>query len=388
MAVFVVPGGEPLTPRRHTRLIDVLEAGLAGERRVEVVDVDRRLAARAHEIPEAQISEARGLLRSGEVLLRKGRTADALVRLETAERQLSESLSFVSKRELARAQYLVGAADAILGRPDAATAAFVRLQVWRPDYVADTGLAPGKVLPLWQAAQDQVEKRPGGSIELTSSPPGALAYVDGSGVGTTPTTVERLVVGRHYVTLKLVGYRRTVTDVAVSARTQRAITASLQPSTGYGQVRELLDAIRPTLGRSRASPALTRLGELLDIEHALIVSLPEQPGDQYRALLYDTRSRERLASASVAAGEESDSERALGELVGSLYAGLVLTPPPPAEPRRPARRKTPLTRRWWLWAGVAAVATAVAVPLLWSAGGDSGPSCPAGSQCGQVVLDF
>lgn len=54
-----------------------------------------------------------------------------------------------------------------------------------------------------------------GNLQITSSPQGALAFVDGRHVGTTPCTARDLVAGYHEVTLVKEGYRTVVETVGV-----------------------------------------------------------------------------------------------------------------------------------------------------------------------------
>ncbi len=385
VAVFAVTE-ERMSARQRTSIIASVDQSLRRDRRLVVVDIDRELAARARQIPVENISEARGLLNSGEALLRKGRTQDALVRLETAAAHLERSLSFVSKDELARAQFLVGAAYAVTGDKAAARAAFTKLQIWRPRFVADTSLAPAQVLPIWEAAKAKIGKLAGGSIELATSPRGALTYVDGSLVGITPTTVEGLAVGRHYVTFKLAGYQRTVSELEVSSSRQHRLDVELDPSTGHGDLEVLVTAIRPTLGQPRATGELTTLGNSIGADHLLFIELPGPGRERYQAFLYDRKSRRRLAAASHKAGT-SEIDESLAALVSSIYAELIISPQPKPRPRQP-RTNRPFYNRWWFWTGVAALATAAALPLILSLDGAQSPSCPPGHTCGNVILEF
>src|SRR5690606_14236038 len=111
---FVLAGDAPGATR--AALLMAFEHALEREHRLDVVDQDRQLAHQAGLVPRDVIGEARGLLRAGERLLRDGKTGDALARLTAAEQQLQRVLAHTSKRELARAQFLVGAAHAVIGR--------------------------------------------------------------------------------------------------------------------------------------------------------------------------------------------------------------------------------------------------------------------------------
>ena len=81
VAVFVVGGGGALSSAHEATLLLTMEKALENDRRVTVIDRDRALAERAGKVPDDVISEARGLLESGEAMLRakKAGPADAYV---------------------------------------------------------------------------------------------------------------------------------------------------------------------------------------------------------------------------------------------------------------------------------------------------------------------
>lgn len=66
-----------------------------------------------------------------------------------------------------------------------------------------------------------------GSVELTSTPPGAEVYLDGEYRGTTPTTIPTVSAGSHIVEVRLVGYERWSTPVVVTKETATKLTAML-----------------------------------------------------------------------------------------------------------------------------------------------------------------
>jgi len=185
-----------------------MERALKRDRRLIVVDKDDRLAARAGRLPADVVAEARALVSSGEELLRRGQAEAALLKLQGASTQLARVLAWTQKQELARAQFLLGAAQVLTGDAKAAQATFVALLAWRPEMVADADIEPTKVLPVWEKARKQAARLAGGSIEIETAPAGALAYVDGKLIGFTPTVVEGLAVGVHYVTLRRDGHER------------------------------------------------------------------------------------------------------------------------------------------------------------------------------------
>lgn len=396
VAVLVLgQDGEPLPSATRATLQVSMERALEGNGRLEVVDQDTELARRAGDVPSDAVSEARGLVIAGATLLRRGQAAPALAKLQAASAQLAEVLAWVQKQELAGAQFLLGAAHAIGGDAKAAVAEFVALLAWRPDFVADPEIAPTEVLPLWEKAQKKVGKLAGGSIEISSSPEGAMAYVDGRFVGFTPTVVEALPVATHYVTVRMFGRVRVVEAVKVSEKKASELRVRLEVTPGADRLNDAITEIAGGIGQRQASASVQAafgdLAELLDVEHAVVLVAPDH-GDTYQAYVYAVEGGTRLAMAEMTLGER-DPEDAFAELARSLYHQISFEPPPPLPPRkklkRPAAAGKPFYKTWWFWSGVgAAVAAGVALPLI--LGGGSGPEvgCPTGESCGVVVLSF
>jgi tetratricopeptide (TPR) repeat protein len=390
VAVFVVPASGTMSPMRLATLQLTLEDTLERDHRLEVVDIEAALLDRAGQVPAEVVSEARGLLETGEALLLREQPDRALPRLQAAVAQLESLLAFTSKKELARAQFLLGAAHAMRDDRDPAIEAFVALLAWRPEFVADTRIAPGDVLPLFQQAQKRARRLPGGSIQIGSTPDGALAYVDGRFVGFTPTTAEGLPAGRHYVTFKMIGRGRTVQPVEVSSRKEVRVRGSLIDTPGWDELEALVEATAAGLGQVRGPEELAELGRLIGAEQIVVVTAPAAGADggRYQGFVYDVASRRELASASVAASPEV--ERLFAQLVRDLYTTIDLAPEPvTATVAADDGDAMPIYRRWWFWGGAAAaVAVAIAIPLLTGDDEPQGPRCPGGSVCGEVIWEF
>jgi hypothetical protein len=61
-----------------------------------------------------------------------------------------------------------------------------------------------------------------GSLSVTTSPPGAVVYIDGQVRGISPATIPGLAAGNHSVVLTLDGYQdfRTTTDIAAGTTSE------------------------------------------------------------------------------------------------------------------------------------------------------------------------
>ncbi|RMH45029.1 MAG: PEGA domain-containing protein [Deltaproteobacteria bacterium] len=382
VVVFVVADDLPGPSRATTQL--AVERALERNPRLVVEDKDIRLAQRSGAYDADAAQEARGLLATGEALLAKGRAADALVRLDAAAHGLEAALPFVPKRELARAQYLVGAAHAALGHADEARRTFVRLLTWRPRFALDPRVAPGHTVVLFDAARRAVASLPRGRVRVRANIAYAQAYVDGVFVGFTPTSKAGLPAGDHYVTVRAEGYVRQVAKVTVRPDRSAFARVELTRSPGRDAVDRAVAAIAPRLGAAALAEPLARLRERLDVDHAVFVAVD---GASYTAFVYDLASGSRLARAEARIGDDEDPQRAFLALADALYTeAFRVAAAPAAVPAAPAAgRRRPFYRRWWFWTGVGVAAAVAAAPFLLPER-RAAPSCPRDHVCGEVVF--
>lgn len=392
--VVTAADGVKLGAARKATVAVSMERALRRDRRLDVIDQDDRLAARAKAIPEDAVAEARALASTGEAMLRRDQAKAAVLKLQGATAQLAAVLAWTQKQDLARAQLYLGTAQAIAGDTKGALATFVALQIWRPDQLPDPDLAPATVLPLWEKAQAQVKKLAQGSLAIQTSPAGALAYVDGRMVGFTPTTVDGLVEGVHYVTLRRAGSVRRIEPVTISAKAPAQLSALLEPSAGAPDLADgialLDDGLGEPIARAQAQAGLATVGDMLGVEQVAVVEV--RPGEgTYRVYVYAVDGGARLGMTDVKVGDRDleDAFAAAGvELYKQVAAAKVVVKPKKCGPRGP--RGPSIFTRWWFWTGVGTVVAAgIAVPVVMKlTDGPDGPTCPGGASCGSVVFRF
>lgn len=396
VAVLVDAGeGVKLVEARKATIAISMERALRRDPRLLVVDQDDRLAAKNDVIPTEPVSEARGLLSTGRTMLQRGQAKAAVLKLQGAVTQLARVLAWTQKQDLAEAQLYLGTAQAIAGDSKGAIATFAALLVWRPDALPDPDLSPSVVMPIWGKAQDLVANRGTGSVDIGSTPDGALAYVDGNLAGFTPTVVDGLTEGTHYVTLRHGGFVRRVDPVAITAGNTAPVEVKLEPSKRGDELADAAALLSGRLGgpiaKAEAQAGLAAIGELLGVEQVVVVLA--LPGDgQYRTYVYATDGGARLGATDVTVGDR-DPEEAFAEAGTELYAQVArakVKPKVAVVKRASGPRGTPIYKKRWFWIGVggvvaAGVATAVIVN---TAGGDDGPTCPGGQSCGTVVFRY
>lgn len=70
-----------------------------------------------------------------------------------------------------------------------------------------------------------------GSLSITTTPAGALVYVDGTMMGVTPTTIPMLTEGPHSITLVMDGYQDLKTTITINAGTTSEYITGLSKTT-------------------------------------------------------------------------------------------------------------------------------------------------------------
>jgi PKD repeat protein len=134
---------------------------------------------------------------------------------------------------------------------------FTKSGYW--DFSQDITVAAGKTTPVnvnlvlksqpapspagSVTASSQSQQGAGGSIVISSNPPGANVYLDGKTSGTTPVTLQNVDPGTHTVLLTMSGYTDASRTVEVAAGSQNQIAVDLtggKKMPGFGAALALL----------------------------------------------------------------------------------------------------------------------------------------------------
>lgn len=340
-----------------------LDEGLKRNPRLEMKDLDTRLADFAQEVPQEQIDQGRVLLQEGQKALTALELPTAIKKLQQSVEVLSKVLPYIKKAELADAMMALGAAHFENGDKKEARVTFVRLLTWRSDYKVDLNKYNPALLGIVEEVRKEIERAKRGSIEIRSEPAAAQAYVDGRYVGVTPTFGDGLIVGEHWVTLKKEGYKKAVMPAQASAKMQNLVSITLERSTKYLLVEQALTAVEKTLGAATLDSSADNLKEVLFVDHGVFVRVAPAGSGQLKidSFLYDLRTRRRLTHVTKTV-PAAQAEKQLQGLASSLYlnvsyeAELVETKdaPPPKPYVRP-----PFYKTWWFWTAAGAAVTGV-----------------------------
>ena len=248
-----------------------LDDGLKRNPRLEMKDLDTRLADFAQEVPQEQIDE-------GRVLLQEGQKALTALELDKASRSsgrrstcLSKVLPYIKKQELADAMMALGAAYFENAEKKEARATFSRLLDWRSDYKVDLAKYPPAMLSVVEDVRKDVEKAQPRVARDSLEPGAAQAYVDGKYVGRDADV--RRGAGRRRALgdaeegrLQEVGHGGAGVGQGPAGRLDHdgAVDEVSARRAGAGRRREV--ARRPTLDASAEN-----LKEVLFIDHAVFV---------------------------------------------------------------------------------------------------------------------
>jgi len=368
VTVFLLPA-PGYTPQMVARVMTAFNRALATNPRLDVKDSDKLLVEYAGEVPTEQISEGKTAMAEGIELLAKKQAPEAIPRLEKAVSVFEETIPFIKKQMLARAMIALAVAQAEARQPRKAVAIFTQLLVWRPRMIYDTAIDPaGTHLPLFEKARAAAKKLKKGSLELTTTPAGARAYIDGVYVGTTPTVAFALTVGQHYATYKHLGYIKAAQRVQVSPTQQDRYSLDLKRSEKFLILQQSLESVRKVLGQTTATVDMISLATFLFIDQVVFATMGYAGPNQIavNAYLYDLRSKLRLNTTSLTVNTKSLPTE-LAQLSRTLYFnvrydGSLEAPPEPPPPPQIKRRRFYAT--WWFWTAVGVGVAAIVLPSV------------------------
>jgi hypothetical protein len=355
-----------LAPAMHA-----LDDALRRNPRLEMKDLETRLADFAQEIPSDQVDEGRKNLEEGEKAITAHQLPAALKSLRSAVEILSRVLPFIKKQELAESMVALGVAECESGDKRACRTQFMRLLIWRNDEKYDLAKFSNKYLGLFEEVRKELEKSHRGSLEIHSDPPAAQAYVDGRYIGVTPTFAEGLIAGEHFVTLKRDGYKKTVEAATVSGKVQETTEIKMEREAKFLLVEDALRAVERQAGRDQLDSDVDNLKEVLFIDHAVFVRTQRSsPGHvRVESFLYDLRSHRRLASDTRDIANK-DLVTAFAKIPSALYLNVRYDADlqAPADEPVPVAKAPPkpVYKRWWFWTvvGVAAVGVGITAGVL------------------------
>ena len=368
--------------------------------RLDMKDLDVRLAEFAQEMPFDQVELARTTLQNGRDALQNLEIDQAITQISDAVDQLVAVLPYIKKQELADAMMFLATAQHQKGNNRAVEQTLKRLLTWRTTYQLDTDVFPQALAAPLEAARDAVAKLPQGQLKALSEPAGAQVFVDGEFAGVAPLLVSNLAVGEHYVTFKKLGYKRGLRVANVTPNVPAQVLGKVDRAEKYLLVEQAISRVGPKMGESPLSSVVDNLRETLFLDHTVFLkigkagTLSTSTNEvSVSAYLYDLRSRKLLNQKSskitVTGGVPADG--AMAALAEQVYTGVNLEQQleVPVEPPTPVVEKaTPLYKRWWFWTAIGVIAAGGAAAIAVGVTSQT-PSCPEGHSCtGELIYSL
>jgi hypothetical protein len=380
VTVFLLPA-QGISSKVLARLSDAFVKALQENRQIDVRDSDKLLVEFAGEEPSDIIAGSKQAYEEGLKALKEKRAGEAVGKLLSAVKGFEEVIAFVEKNLLAKAMLALGVAQAEAGSSKAAIATFTSLLNWRHQVVYDTEAFDPRHLGLFEKARTAVGKRPRGSVELVTMPPGAKAYVDGRFMGVTPTLAYGLRIGDHYATYKLTGFIKAAQKISVHPDEQTKFEQDLRRSDKFLLLQQSLVNGQKGLGQPTANQGMLDLKTFLYIEQVIFATIGYAGPDrvQVAAYLYDLRSKLRLSLATLYASTATFVE--IPSLCRQLYFnvridGVLEAPPEPPPP--PQQKRRPFYATWWFWTAIAVGTAGIVIPVVLV---PERKTCPEGFRC-------
>ena len=301
--------------------------------------------------------------------VRDGDARDAAERTTAIIEIFEAHLEGVRREQLIDAYMLGAITSCRLRDTRACEAGFERVLVFREGHQYDEARYPPRYAELFERIRARTLSSARGTLVLVTEPEGAEIYVDGRSYGPSPARAEGLLLGDHYVTIKHLGYERTIRRATLSD-TESSVTFELSPNERARLVAsaETQRAIRGELGEERAGPNLRSLGSTLGAGQVIVgVVRPLGPQQVHVQLwLYDVRTRFLLSTREGTLSTDEAGMVTARQLAIDLYAGVSLVGgiEAPEEDDLIVERQPELYEQWWFWTVIGVVvASGIAVGI-------------------------
>lgn len=259
------------------------------------------------------------------------RFADALPKLDQLARQAdARGGGELDQRQLAELYLYRGLARLEVGPAESAWDDLVRAARLDPTRVLDPARFAPRVVVVYRRAAAEASQLPHADLEV-AAPDGALVRLDGRVLNGGAS----VVVGPHFVTVAATGYEPWAGVVTVAGARER-----LQPPL---RRYEPPDADRLLAMTRERAPARILAGAVVRGE----------PGWRFVARQLTP------ADGKIVSGSAALDDAPVAVTVEQVVARLM----PSELPAPIAAARTPLYRRWWIWAAAGGVAAALAVVI-------------------------
>ncbi|MCC6811012.1 MAG: PEGA domain-containing protein [Deltaproteobacteria bacterium] len=280
------------------------------------------------------------------------RTDEAIQKFEEAQNLFGRGISALDEfTPMAQSLIDLGAAFIDARKDDKATNAFRRALALGAGVKPDPKVYNPEVLSRFSKVEREMVRAARGSMTIVSKPEGAEVYFDGRRAGLTPVSLNDLLLGEHWIVVRLAGHHRFSARVVVSKERVEKTEVFLRtlPPQASPLVKLIEGARRAPLDQELAKEALKVHGA-----KSLVLVLAGEP---MRAIYFDEKTGERAASGRTLDALGKALKSALSSPApivepakdpGKKDAPVVVKQAPPDD--RPIALKNPSARRTVHWA--------------------------------------
>jgi hypothetical protein len=298
----LVVGADQLSQKPAAQMNYYVRTGLGSLSGVTAVDPELALE-------QFRISDAQAICRGADELEAKGRLLYENLETDDSLKELSRALGAYWKcpayigdgaTYIETLQYL-GGVLILKGDRQQGLEMFRRAVLFSPLSRMSSQTFPPDMVAVYRQARAEIERLPKGAVNVVSTPPGAEIFVDGRFSGITPRTIDGLIAGDHFITLKRYGYlgEGARVDVIGAAAEPTQYKAQMSRTRHLDEYAQLEGSIDIEADRDTAGPAITGLARLTSTHMVLLGTARREGGDvRVKFNLFDTSVGTRVAWAT------------------------------------------------------------------------------------------
>jgi hypothetical protein len=258
------------------------------------------------------------------------RTDEAIQKFEEAQNLFGRGVAALDDfTPMAQGLLELGAAFMDKGKDDKATQAFRRALALSTGSKPDPKQYAPNVLQRFAKVERDVQRAERGSMTIVSKPESADVFFDGRKVGVTPVSLNDLVLGEHWVSIRLAGHHRFSARVLVSKERVEKTEVFLRPLQATAMSPLTQAFLSAKSGRLDKNAAQEALGESKYVAIVLVTS-------KSSALYFDRKLGEQTltgASLEDIAARMRALQQTPQQPQPQNLQPAVTKPPPISEPR-------------------------------------------------------
>ena len=288
--------------------------------------------------------------------LRTGDAVDAVRDADEVIEIFENNLARVRRTQLVDAYMLAAIGRCRAGRTGECRDRVRDIVAFREGLTYDLERYGEEYAELFDIQKARAMAGPRGALRISTEPEGAEVYVDGRSYGPAPIRADNLLAGRHYVTLKVLGYLEQIVQVEVRPGREATQTFTLEPSANAARILSLRDRIREELGQTVLGDDTNSAANSMGTPQIILGQVRAGVGNQLNVHLYvyDVRTRSLQAQREGMVSADLAGIDLMRQLVVDLYSDVDLSGAlvAPEEGPQIAGPQPELYEQWWFWTAI------------------------------------